>query len=96
MSGHENPHPLAGQTVALREIELRPGIYTISHETFRVEDWWDRIAGKSWTVSDSNPAAMCYGLRVGMSDLPLDDEVLYGKINGLGHLVHVTELAGDL
>jgi hypothetical protein len=41
-----------------------------------------------------NPACLVYAMRTGCSKIfiPTDDEVLYGKINGLGHLVHITEL----
>jgi hypothetical protein len=33
-------------------------------------------------------------MRTGFSEIPVptDDEVLYGKINGLGHLIHISEL----
>jgi hypothetical protein len=31
---------------------------------------------------------------VGRKGLPFDDEVVYGKLGGFGHLVHVSELGG--
>lgn len=57
-----------------------------------VEDWWDRVAGMSWMVCDGNPACLLYAMRAGFSDLPTDDEVIYGKVGPYGHLVHVSEL----
>lgn len=59
---------------------------------YQVEDWWDRVSGKSWTDSDGNPAALEYAFRAGATNLPIDDEVLYGKIGSLGHLVHISEV----
>lgn len=59
---------------------------------FHIEDWWDRVSGGSWQVSIGNPAALQYSLRSVANDLPIDDEVVYGKIEGLGHLVHVSEI----
>jgi hypothetical protein len=64
---------------------------------YRLEDWWDKITGKSWGDCDGNPACLLYALRTGMLPLDnaahsLDDEVVYGKIGNVGHLVHVSEL----
>jgi hypothetical protein len=41
---------------------------------------------------DGNIAALHYAARAAFSDLPPDDDVLYGHIDGLGHLVHVSEI----
>lgn len=60
-----------------------------------VEGYWDEITGKSWMWSDGNIAAMNYGMRSGLKGLPVDDEVLYGKIGALGYLVHVSEIVTD-
>ena len=65
-------------------------------QVYVVEDWWDRLAGKSWMVCDGNPACMLYAIRGGFGGLPADNEVVYGKINGLGHLIHVSELGEEL
>jgi hypothetical protein len=43
---------------------------------------------------DGNAACIQYALRAGLSGLPKDDEVMYGKVARLGHLVHVDEIAG--
>jgi hypothetical protein len=60
---------------------------------YEVEDWWDRLSGgTSWMFSNGNMACLHYALRSALAGLPPDDEVLYGHINNLGHLVHVTEV----
>lgn len=84
MSIHEHDHPQAGQ-----EITVVNGMF--AGALFRIENWWDRIAGRSWMVCDGNPACLQYAIR---SNHPIDDEVIYGKIEGLGYLLHVSELGG--
>ena len=82
MTRHENPSPLAGATVTLKD-----------GREYRVEDYWDRITGGSWMDANGNPAALIYAVRGATAGLPLDDEVLYGKIGSFGALVHVSEVA---
>lgn len=93
---HPEPHPLAGKTVTLNENAKDParGI-VVPGAQFCIEDWVDRINGdgRSWMFT-SNFATMHYGARSGLTRLPLDDEVVYGKVDALGHIVHVSEL-GD-
>jgi hypothetical protein len=88
MSPHPDPHPMAGQTVII--LNAADG----SAVEFRLEDWWDRVHGKSWTHSDGNPTALVYAMRIAAKELPLDDEVVYGKISGAGVpvLVHASEI----
>lgn len=66
-----------------------------------IEDWWDRIAGKSWMDMTGNPACLVYAIRTATSEysVPIDDNVLYGKYypegkNGLGFgvLIHISEI----
>ena len=59
---------------------------------YRVEDWWDRVAGKSWMDCNGNPACLIFAMRSGLAGLPTDDEVLYGKVGSFGHLVHISEI----
>lgn len=87
---HDQPHPNAGCTVTLSLAETAPDIRT--GDLFVVEDWADRVFGRSWGVMDGNPTAMKYAIRSGLSDLPTDDEVLYGKVAGFAHLIHVSEI----
>lgn len=89
---HSTPSDLAGKTVTIRE-----DVPHLGGQEYRVEDWWDRVTGGSWMFADGNPAAMQYAVRTGSRGagaVPLDDEVLYGKVGGLGHLVHRSEI-GD-
>lgn len=84
MSAREQS-PYAGQTV-----KIRADVRGLGGQEYRVEDWWLNVAGESWT-SSMTPAAFGYAARSAGST-PLDDDVLYGKIDGLGHLVHVSEI----
>lgn len=90
---HDEVHPLAGQTVILNDQavdnltgEVVPGSF------YRIEDWWDHMTGGSWMAAEGNPAALKFAMRAGFSTLPVDDEVVYGKIGSFGHLVHASEL----
>lgn len=93
---HEEAHPLAGKKVVLNARSADPVQSAVREgETFELEDWADKLFGGSWMNHYGNPACMLYGMRAGMTSLPADDEVVYGKINGLGYLVHVTELGEE-
>ncbi len=82
---HSNPSPLAGTTIT---VDLGDG-----PEPVRVEDWWDRVAGRSWMDCDGNPAALTYAMRSGLARLPIDNNVLYGKRStGFGMLFHTGEV----
>lgn len=87
---HPDEHPLAGRTVKLKIDLQNHDAAVIDGAEFRVEDWWDRLTGGSWMSANGNPAAILYALRT--AGIPLDDEVVYGKIGAFGHLVHVSEL----
>ena len=82
---HSEPSPLAGLVVTIKADAAELG-----GQKYRVEDWWDRVAGKSWMVSDGNPACLHYAMRG--HRLPMNDEVLYGKVGPFGKLVHITEI----
>lgn len=87
---HPEQSPLAGKTV-----KIKASANQLGGQEYRVEDWWDRVSGDSWAFCNGNPACLQYGMRTGFSrdiDVPDDDEVLYGKVGALGHLVHVCEL----
>lgn len=91
---HPEAHPLAGRTVVLNDT-AKDGLGEVVPGTeFRVEDYWDRVSGGSWMFAEGNPACLKYAMRTGLSggNIPLDDEVVYGKIGPFGHLVHVSEL----
>lgn len=78
---------LAGRVIILKQGDLEG-------KEFHIEDWWDRLSRVSWKWAQGNPACLGYALRIAFQKfrVPDDDEVLYGHIDGLGYLVHITEL----
>jgi len=92
---HENKSAYAGQKVKIKEHVEHPQYEKFGGQDIIIEDWWDRVAGKSWMVCDGNPACLLFAMRTGFSSIPVpvDNEVLYGMTeDGLGHLVHISEL----
>lgn len=93
---HTSCHPKANETI---KVQFKGGHFQIpgSEDTpvdFTIEDWVDHMNGdrsKSWMFMEGNPAALIYGLRAGINELPIDDEVVYGKVGHFGHMVHVSE-----
>lgn len=89
---HQEPSPLAGKTVKIKTGVKHPQYPNFGGAEFRVEDWWDRVSGKSWMFCDGNPACLIFAVRTASADVPTDDEVLYGKVGAFGSLVHVSEI----
>lgn len=91
---HTEKHPLAGQTVKIKPDVTHPQFKDFGGSEFHIEDWQDRIVGRSWMDCDGNPACLVYAVRTSNSKyFHLDDEVVYGhRKDGFGLLVHVTEL----
>ena len=84
---------LAGKTVTLKNDIHDPYNGHIPAGTeYRVEGYWDDITGGSWMYADGNPACLNYAIRSVSANLPLDDNVLYGKIGAFGFLIHTTEV----
>lgn len=92
MNTHAESHPQAGQTVTLNPKSDDASV--VAGAVYRIEDWWDYATGGSWMDAEGNPAALKYAMRAGMSggEIPMDNEVVYGKIGPFGHIVHVSEL----
>ena len=88
---HEEQHPLAGETVKIKPDVKHPQNPSFGGSDFRIEDWHDRVSGKSWTDCQGNPACLVYAIRTA-GKIPIDNEVVYGKVGPYGHLVHVSEL----
>lgn len=83
----------AGATVKVKDgVKPLMGRVNFAGADFTVEDWWENVFGASWKFATGNPAAMQYAMHLFDSNLPIDDEVVYGKINGLGYILHVSEL----
>jgi len=90
---HTESSPFAGKLVTIKEGTVDPAQdLVVGGAIYRVEDWWDLLTGKTWAESEGNFAAMHYGFRLGANGLPMDNEVVYGKIGNLGHIVHVSEI----
>lgn len=79
----------AGETVKVKE-----AVQKFGRADFCIEDYWENVSGMSWMNSNGNTAAMMYAIRTGCQDfkVPMDNEVVYGKIGGMGYLFHVSEL----
>lgn len=81
-------HPLADKSVILKSNGELNG------KVFVVEDWCCNLSGFRCFQGcpGNNFACAKYALRESKDKLPDDDEVIYGKIDNLGHIVHVSEL----
>jgi hypothetical protein len=78
---HQMSHRLKGQ-----KVKLKCGVY------YLIVDWFDRVTYQEWWQDMSNPACLMYGLAVKTGSVPDDDEVIFGKVDTLGYLVHESEL----
>lgn len=80
-------HHLIGKTVIIEK-----GIY--AGNDYTIEGYWDELTGKSWGISDGNPACLKYAWRISTvdTDVSTDDRVFYGKIGYLGELIHECEV----
>lgn len=85
-----------------KKLKVREGVGLLTTgqmgegQIFEAEDYWINLPGnKSWMWSDGNPACLEYAMRTALQTLKVptfDDLVVYGKIDGFGHLFHETEL----
>jgi hypothetical protein len=89
---HPDPHPLAGQTVKLPPDTKGPQGNPVGDALCEVEDWADRVFGRSWMVMEANPTALIYAVRSAVAGFPTDDDVLYTHVGGLAFLVHASEI----
>ncbi len=99
---HTEKHPLAGKTIRVKSRTINHQGINFDGAEYRLEDWWDHLTGGSWQFAQGNPACIQYAIRSALtwdenSDrvIPIDDEVVYGKIGAFGHLIHVSEI-GDI
>lgn len=94
-------HPLAEKTVRLN-LKSPPFQVLEDGALFVVKDWWQNVnGGRSWMDSKGNHASITYGIRCGVGDLPVDDEVVYGHIEHpdggqRGYIVHASELGDEV
>ena len=86
-----DPSPYAGQTVRLRADAAELGGHKAA-----VVDWYERLGDKvSWRDNPSDPRAMGYIVRRGLGALPADDDVLFARVDGMGQLIHLSEIEGE-
>lgn len=104
-------HPLADKVVRV-DLGEHPHFQFPDLEHVIVIDWWDRLTGRSWMISDGNPAAMIYAVRTSSppDPTPIDNEVVYVKTSrqvedaqghlrwasGFGVLLHASELREEV
>lgn len=92
-------HRLAGKTVNLdngrgdpaRGLVVRAAQFEVEATFAELAEAGD-ISGKVWDDSPANWAVLHYQNRALLTGLPRDENVVYGKIEGLGHIVHESEL----
>lgn len=65
---------------------------SLKGQKINIEDTWKNVFGKSWMFSERNPTCLIYAMRSAKDNLPIDDNVWYGKIDGMSHLVHESEV----
>lgn len=64
---------------------------SLKGQDIEIEGLWTKVFGSSWMHANVNPACIEYAIRSAEDGLPTDDKVHYGKINGLGYLIHDSE-----
>lgn len=89
---HQNKFEYAGKKIPVADKFIHHQYPHIKEIV--IEDWWDRITGKSWMENRNNSAVMMYLIRINQPgyQIPVDDEVLYGHYKGSGILIHISEL----
>lgn len=98
---HDEAHPFQGKMVRIADHVYDDRDMIPAGGWARMEDWWDHLTGSSWMVQQV-AACVMYALRQGaikaqnLYDIPIDDEVVYVKVRGIGHLLHVTELSEEV
>ena len=63
-----------------------------TNSSFILRTGGDRVSGKSWRGVPATVTELSYSRRVSAEGLPLDDEVVFGRIYDSGYLMHVSEL----
>jgi hypothetical protein len=61
-------------------------------KNIEIEGLFEDVSGCSWMYQIENMACIEYAIRGAKYNLPTDNKVYYGKINGRGYLVHESEI----
>lgn len=83
-----DPSDYAGKTVRLRADAPELGGHTAE-----VVDWWE-IAKLKLVAAAVDFKAQDYGIRAALAGLPVDDDLLYARVDGMMRIIHVTEIEG--
>jgi hypothetical protein len=89
---HSEPHPAAGARMRVKASAKHPQYPEFGGAVVMIEDWADRVLGRSWKDTIGNPAAMIYAFRMGRAMGPHDDECVYAKHGSFGIIIHASEL----
>lgn len=79
-----------------KNVVVQKGLY--KGEIFNIEDYAVNMPGEFNILDDWRPVSKIYRERSGIEGLPLDDGIVYGKIQDkktsirFGYFVHITEL----
>ncbi len=87
----------AGQTMKVKDGAGRIHGKELSGAEFIAEDWFENVVGCSWMAANGNPTALLYAMKVvdrgPNNGVPqFSNDVVYGKINGMGYAFHINEL----
>lgn len=67
--------------------------YGMSDPDIIIEDTDEKVFGGGWAMQDGNPSCIAYAVRRAFNKaIQVDGQVYYGKIDGLGEIVHESEL----
>lgn len=80
------PSLYAGKTVRIIK-----GIF--AGQKYKLENWSSIIYGNSWDACKNSVACKQYAERAYKEDLPIDNNVYYGKLGDYGELIHASEIA---
>lgn len=95
---HDLPSIYAGMTVRVRSDISFYAFPQFATMVVAIQDYYDRVTGNSWTggkgfsITQLNMPVALYAIRQRINNLPPDDEVLWGVMNGQNILLHVTEI----
>lgn len=84
---------LRGRTAVITEKMNDPRGMMKPGDTFQVEGPASEVFGMPWDQAQHhmNWAAIHYGTRSRRNSLPDDNDVYYGKVDGMGHVLHRSE-----
>jgi len=92
---HDRPSELKGKTVKIKKEVFEPNTDFFISENFVVEDWYDRVRKKDWKREakfSTDCECLLYASRAESTNLPDDEQILYGKVGEWKHMMHISEI----